>query len=224
MLAAGVKGDNSHFTVRLTSSNPTDVVGFSFGTAIPYFFWSDHTQGNRKIPFVEIPISGYELGYHGSSTDYPQVDKALYLANYYQMPFNFFYHPVYIAQYPACRAAIDHMLSSVDAQGLNILHSTPDNLTRWWLDRSSIAISSIQFLNNRLSFHASKPSAGSYVVKIPLGGFEPVQVPYPYEIKTMFGNRWLMIVLPEGESDVSLDLMPLTNANRAGVRQRTVGK
>lgn len=208
MMEAGLKGDNGRFCVQLTSSNPTNVIGHAFGTAFPYHFWTDHADGNRRLDFVEMPISGYELGYQGDWRDPASVYRAVYLAQYYNYTFSFFYHPVYIAVYPACRDAIDTILDLADHYGLRALHTTPDNLALWWMDRSEISIANVQFSANRLEFDSCKPSAGDYVVRIPMGGYEAVDVPYPHRVEERFGVKWLMIALQGGSTRVELNLRP----------------
>lgn len=206
MMEAGLKGDHGRFCVPLTTGNPTNRIGYAFGTAFPYHFWTDYTTGNHRLDFVEMPISGYELGYQGSVGDPAQVYRAIFQAQYYGYTFSFFYHPVYLAYYQACRDAVDTMLNIVDYYGTQVLHTTPDNLTLWWMDRSRISISNVQYSSNRLTFDATKPSAGNYIVAVPLGGYEAVSVPYPHAVREQFGVRWLMLVLEGGSTHVTLDL------------------
>lgn len=206
MMLAGVKGDNSRFCVPLTSSNPVNKIGFAFGSAFPCFFWTDGNDGNRRLDFVEVPISGYELGYLGSTRDPEQVRRALMMAVHYGYTYNFFYHPIYIAQYASCRDAIDTLLAEIGQQKLNVLHRTPDEVVEWWMERSGIMISDVEPTARGLAFTASKPSPGRFIVNVPLGDSQPVEVPYPYEVREAFGNRWLMMVLPSGETRVEIGL------------------
>lgn len=205
MMLAGVRGDNSRFCVPLVSTNPTNAIGFAFGTAFPYFFWTSYAHGNQRLQFVELPIIAYEVGYSGNVRDYARVDRALYLAQQYHLTMNFFYHPVYIAYYPACRDAIGYLLWSISQQGLNVLHTTPDTLTLWWMDRSDTTVSDVAFVGNRLTFTCSTASPLGVTVKVPIDDYGIAAASHPYTIKSMFGERWLMMVMPPGVSQVSVD-------------------
>ena len=214
MMQAGLKGDNSHFPVPLVTSNPTNCFGFGFGTAFPYFFYTDYRQANSRLDFVELPISGYELGYSGNIVVSPQIERALYTASYYHLTFNFFYHPVYIAYYQGCRDAIDTLLDLIYQQGLNVVHTTPDALTLWWMDRNRISISNVQFGATRMSFDVINPTTRSCIVRIPLGDYEAVNVSYPHNVSDEFGVRWLKMVLPGGSQHVELSLQAVQKLRR----------
>lgn len=206
MMLAGVKGDNSHFCVPLVTANPTNRIGFAFGTAFPHFFWTSHTFGNQRLRFVELPITAYEVGYYGDLRDYMQVERALYLASQYQLTMNFFYHPVYIAAYQSCRDAIDYLLWSADQQGLNVIHTTPDALTLWWMDRSDTTLTDVRFVDGSLTFSSSTPAPGGFIAKIPIGNRQVSYVSHPYTIREDFGRRWLMLTLPQGNAQARIDL------------------
>lgn len=206
MMQAGLKGDNSHFPVPLVTANPTNCFGFGFGTAFPYFFWGDQTMGNQRLEFVEMPISGYEIGYSGDTLVSSQIERALYTARYYHLTFNFFYHPVFIAYYQGCRDAIDTLLDLVHQQGLNVVHTTPDGLTLWWMDRSRISVSNVEFGSTQMSFDVTNPTTRSCIVRIPLGNQQAVGVSYPHSESDEFGVRWLKMVLPAGSQHVQLGL------------------
>jgi len=208
MMMAGLKGDNSRFPVPLVSANPVNCIGFAFGTALPYHFWTDAAGGNQRIAFVEAPISGYELGYAGSGLDERQVRRALYLAEHYGYIYEFFYHPVYIASSAGCRAAIDKLLELIDSRGLDVIHTTPGGVVNWWTERSAIALEDVEVSAGTLSFTARNPGSRSFVVNIPVEDFTVGAVPYPHEFREMFGRRWLMMVLPPGDTNVALSIGP----------------
>jgi hypothetical protein len=204
MMKQGVKADNSFIHRRADVLNPVNSMGFSFGTSYPFFFWTDHTLGNRRIEFLELPIIAYELGYEGDRTDSPQLERALTLARHYQSTMNFFYHPFYIVRDSGCRAAVDRLLSLIEEQRILALHSTPDGVARWWLDRSNTRIEDVKLDGGRLSFLASTPSPSGFIARIPLGSLTPSEVGFPHRVIEKFGRRWLMLVLPEGETQVEV--------------------
>jgi hypothetical protein len=71
MRDAGGKADNSFVHAPSPPSNPVNRLGFAFGTAFPFWFYDDWKGGNRKIEFLEEPITAYECGYRNEQTDFP---------------------------------------------------------------------------------------------------------------------------------------------------------
>ncbi len=206
LMQEGIKSTNVHIHVPAKIMNPVNETGFAFGTSFPYHYYSDYKTGNQKLDFLELPITAYEVGYQGDKTDCAMIEKALSLAKHYSLIMNFFYHPVYIAQYPACREAIDILLSMIKEQGINTLHSSPDTITQWWIDRSKISIDNIIVGDGKLRFQAHSPSNAAFVVKIALGSMDISDPVYPHKIIEAFGQRWLMLVMPGGDTDVVLDI------------------
>lgn len=202
----GIKADNSHFHRRASELNPVNSMGFAFGTSYPFHFYTDHAAGNRPLDVLELPIVAYEVGYDGEQTDFPLIEKALTLARHYQSTMNFFYHPIYIAEFPACRAAIDKLLSLIDESGTSVVHSTPDGLTRWWKDRSNTSIEDVRTEDGRLSFVARTPSPSGFIAKIPLASGEVPQVDLPHKVEEKFGRKWLLVALPPGETKLGVRL------------------
>jgi len=98
------------------------------------------------------------------------------------------------------------LLDLVYQQGLNVLHTTPDALTLWWMDRSKISISNVQFGTTQMSFDVVNPTTRSCIVRIPLGDYEAVGVGYPHNESDEFGVRWLKMVVPGGSQHVQLGL------------------
>lgn len=206
MSEQGVRADNSYLHCRSVMLNPINLIGFSFGTCYPFFFWTDHALGNSRVEFVELPITAYELGYEGERSDFERIERALDLASHYQATMNFFYHPVYIAKYPACRKAIDRLLSLIQERGLKVLHSTPDAVAQWWLDRSRTRIEEATFQQGTLRFRVCTPSPLGCIVKVPVGSFQTASTRLPHEVSRKFGQKWLMLVLGKGETDVKVEL------------------
>lgn len=206
MHEAGVKGDNSYAHVLADVLNPMNMVGFAFGTSYPFHIWLDSSRSNSRLDFVEIPFTGYEIGYEDDVTDFEMVDKCLTLAEHYNSTLSFFYHPVYIAKYPACREAIDYLKARLEEYGPNALLTTSDTLITWWHERSAARIEGIKLEDGRLSFSVSAPVERGVVVKVPLGSYSVVETDAPHRIVEKFGRKWLLLAAPRGETEFKVRL------------------
>ncbi len=140
MSNCGIKADNSRLHVR--GLNPTNRLGYGFGTSLPYRAWTDWHDGNRRLEFVFQPITAYECGYEreGEVTDFRELDRALAHARRWRLCMNMFYHSVNITWHPACRRAIEHVVEWMQQQGVVARHVGNDELTRWWLAREEIEV------------------------------------------------------------------------------------
>jgi hypothetical protein len=206
MRAAGVRADNSFLHCRADVLNPVNRIGFAFGTSFPFFFWTDWRRQNSRLDFIELPITAYEVGYSDKQTDFPTLERAVELAQHYHSTMNFFYHPVYIANYPACRHAIDRLLGLLKEKGLRAVHTAPDALARWWRERSKSRIEHITWDGRKLCFRVTTPAPSGLIAKLPLpDGAEP-DMALPHRTVEKFGRRWLMIVVPEGTTRVEVCL------------------
>lgn len=206
MKEMGIKSDHSRIHIKSPPLNPVNEIGFSFGTSFPSFFWSDHLSGNERIEFLELPIIAYECGYNqNNETDFSKLEKVILLAKHYQLIMNLFYHPVYIAKYPACRQAIDKLISLMKEQELNPLHLGLDEVTTWWFNRNRTKIERVKFEDGKLTFLAFTPHPEGFIAKIPLGNLAPLKINFPHKIINKFGKRWLFLVLPSGEKKVVID-------------------
>lgn len=200
----GIRADNSWAHRKLETLNPVDTIGFAFGTAFPVNIYTDATAGNRRTGVLALPITAYEVGYTGESTDFPTLDRALDLAVHYSHTMNFFFHPVYIATLSACRAAIDHLLEEVERRRLTVAHSAPDALTRWWNDRSATVVERIQRTDSETSFLVRTPSPSGAIVGLHWQQDEPPPLSLPHRLVRRGGTDWLMIVVPHGETHIKL--------------------
>lgn len=200
----GLKASNCKVHRKSPPLNPVNKIGFSFGTSFPFFYWSDYTYGNKRIEFLDLPIVAYECGYKNEQTDFPKLDKVISLASYYNMAMNLFYHPVYITNYPACRSAIGKLLVMIEEKNLKILHSTPDKVTEWWLNRSQGRIENVRLEKNFLDFEASCSYPDGYIVKIPLGQKKVSYANFPYTVKKLFSQKWVFLILPKGGNKVKI--------------------
>lgn len=206
MSEAGVSADGSYFSCPAVVLNPVNRFGFSFGTSYPFHFWTDHTSGNQRLEFLELPITAYEMGYAGDQLDTASLELAFRAAVHYQSTMAFFYHPIYIARYPACREAITRLLALIEESGLTIAHSSPDALARWWTARAGIRVSDVESDDQRVKFTASTPPGGAFIATIPLGSHHTASTNRPHRIVEKFGRRWLQAVVAEGESSVEIEL------------------
>ena len=244
MSEAGVSADGSFFSCPADVLNPVNRHGFSFGTSYPFHFYTDHTgcvsgfersgnpetargersgnpetrcgSGNERLEFLELPITAYEMGYVGDQLDTASLELAFRAAVHYQSTMVFFYHPIYIARYPACREAITRLLALIEESGLSIAHSSPDALVRWWTARAGIRVSDVvlnplnqvqgQDDEKRVKFTASTPPGGAFIATIPLGSHQTARTNRPHRIIEKFGHRWVQAVVAEGESSVEIEL------------------
>lgn len=205
MSEAGVSADGSFFSIAATAFNPVNNLGFSFGTSYPFHFWTGHTAGNKRLDFLELPATAYEMGYFGDQLDPDSLALAFQAAIHYQSTMSFFYHPIYIARYPACREAISHLLALIDQSGLSITHSAPDALVRWWTSRSAIRLSNIESDDKHVNFTASTPPGIPFIINIPLSDHQSAHTDLPHRIIDKFGRKWLQAIVPEGESDINIE-------------------
>ena len=207
MRARGIKAFNGKVHRKSPPMNPVDMVGFSFGTAFPFHYWTDHTLANKRLDFLDLPIVAYECGYRDKeTTDFPVLERAIQVAAHYQMILNVFFHPVYIAQYPACRKGIDWLLKRIRERGLNVMHSAPDQVTQWWLARSESRIEDVRADAGSLDFTVACSYPAGIVVKVPLGRRKVRGCSSPFQVKEALSARWAMIPVPQGETRVTLQL------------------
>jgi hypothetical protein len=240
MAAAGVRADNTRIHRGSPPLNPVNELGFAFGTAYPFWFCDDASGGDRRLDVLCEPITAYEVGYRSSisgsapredpeQTDLARLSQAIDIAAHYHMTMNMFYHPVYIARSPACRAAIDELLRQIEERGLTACHMGNDALYYWWEARSRSEVKDWEAITSGLRFKARCATVGGMVVQIPIGeaclghsaGVQqhgtPDRVvqssgwvrvngePRPAEIRVEFGQTWLWFVVPDGEHQVEVD-------------------
>jgi hypothetical protein len=212
MAAAGGRADNSRAHRGSPPLNPVDMLGFSFGTAFPFYFYDDAAHGNARIDLLCEPITAYETGYLPESNDFTVLHRSLDLAAHYHLTLNMLYHPVYVHHYPTCRAAIQEALRYLQQRGISAVHVGNDALWSWWSTRSASSLHEVTLDGTILLFHAVCPYHGGSIVKVPLGvggharGVTCDGAPVALEERTEFGQTWAFLVLPPGGHDVRLDL------------------
>ena len=216
MHAAGGKADNSFIHHRLPPLNPANRLGFVFGTCFPFYFYDDYRAENRKIDFLEEPITAYELGYSASDvTDFDVVYKAIDMAAKYHLVMDMFYHPVNVHNHPACRSAIEEGLRYMESKGVVAVHKGNDGLWDWWDKRSRSQISDVTIHEAEqagVSFTACCEYDDGMIVKVPIKSAESDVSPTcdgrcaDYEIREDFGRRWLYVIVPKGTHEVKIGI------------------
>lgn len=205
MLASGIAADNSHVHVASPPSNPINLLGFSFGTSYPYRLYSDHTGENKRIDFLILPITAYETGYtrDGYTTDFPLVRKVVDIAVRYHLIMDMFYHPVCIQDYPACRDAIDQVLSCIKENGVAVRHMGNDELCIWWKERSESVVSDFREEGGGIFFTAECGYPDGMIVKVPLGKARALAASCDgsdavFQNREEFGQNWVFVISRRG--------------------------
>jgi hypothetical protein len=210
LAAAGGRADNSRAHRGSPPLNPVDLLGFSFGTAFPFYFYDDAAHGNRRIDLLCEPITAYETGYLPEGNDFTVQHRALDLAARYHLTLNMFYHPICVYNHATCRAAIQEVLRSLAERHIAAVHMGNDALWAWWSARSRARLDAVVRDGALVRFRASCDYAGGSIVKVPLGAGGHGRAatcdgqPAPLEEREEFGQTWAFIILPPGEHDVSL--------------------
>jgi hypothetical protein len=211
MCEAGGIAENHRVHWTSPPVNPVNRIGFAFGSAFPRHYWDDASHGNARVDFLSLPIVAYEVGYEGDQV-FPEKTRAAFdLAMQYHLPLNYFYHPVYVAQYPACRQAIDTLVGLIKALPVPPVLMGPDRLARWWQARSRATLSEGKRDRGTVSFVTECGWDDGFVVRVPTGttparacsvGGTPVALETAFE----FGQHWAHVPLASGRHEVRLRL------------------
>ncbi|MDP6777956.1 MAG: hypothetical protein QGI83_14455 [Candidatus Latescibacteria bacterium] len=209
MLEAGNKADNSFFGWTSPPKNPVNTLGFVHGSAFPRYFWDDAEHGNARIDFLEIPITGYELGYLEEECFPERMREALELAVQFHLTFNFFFHPGYVAKYPACQKAIDELVRLMGDMEVPPVLMGPDAVFDWWESKSRATIENAHQTPTGVAFDVACDYADGFVVKLPTGDLAASECTVDgatteIEDAVEFGQHWAYVVLEEGEHQVEV--------------------
>lgn len=220
MRAVDGRADNSFIHHPLPPTNPTNRLGFVFGTAYPFYFYDDYRHENAKIDFLEEPITAYEVGYSASDvTDFDMVHKVIDIAAKYHLTMNMFYHPVYIGHYPACRAAIEEALRYLESQGIIAVHMGNDGLWDWWDKRSRSQITEVMVKEDGrgcvrgVSFTTYCKYEAGMIVKVPIAPGErrfsvscdgQAATDSTFKLRHEFGRYWVYVMVPLGTHRVEI--------------------
>jgi hypothetical protein len=205
---AGSRADNSFTHHPLPPMNPTNRMGFVFGTAYPFYFYDDYRGENAKIDFLEEPITAYEVGYSATDvTDFDIVHKVIDIATKYHLTMDMFYHPIYIHSYPACRTAIEEALRYIKSKGIIAVHKGNDGIWEWWDKRSRSHITDVTVKENSVSFTAHCEYDDGMIVKVPVESVTSVRCSgqhAAYKIRKDLGRNWVYVVVPAGTHTVEI--------------------
>jgi hypothetical protein len=209
MREAGGIAENHRIHWTSPPLNPVNCVGFAFGSAFPRHYWDDAAHGNARVDFLSLPIVAYEVGYQGDQVCLETTRAAFDLAMRYHLTLNYFYHPVYVAQFPACRQANDHLAGLIRGLPVPPVLMGPDRLARWWLARSRAVIEGASRGRGAISFTAECAWEDGFVVRVPTGpaAARSCRVdgrPAAVEDRLDFGQHWAHVALAPGRHEVRL--------------------
>lgn len=211
MAAAGGKADNSRIHRGSPPLNPANSLGFSFGTAFPFYFYDDAAHGNERIDVLCEPVTAYETGYTRAAIDFSVLHRSIDLALRYHLTLDMFYHPVNVAGLETCRAAIQESLRYLRDKGATVVHMGNDALWAWWNARSAASLRDVILDGATLRFHASCGYEAGSIVKVPLGNGHAHRATCDgaaaaVDERIAFGQTWAFVVLPPGEHEVRLEM------------------
>ena len=124
------------------------------------------------------------------------------------MVLNSFYHPIYIADNPRCRDAIEGILRYIEERGHHIIHMGANQLADWWHARRASSVNKITRDDEILEFRCECRHEDGMIVKVPLDDrtISNISGCSSYCTKKEFGNNWLFLSVKYGESIVKVTL------------------
>ncbi len=209
MLKAGGCADNSRIHRGSPPLNPTNLLGYVFGTSFPYRFFRDWRGGNRRLPFLSEPITAYECGYDGPSdrTDFTHLHRGLEMAVKFHLTIDMFFHPINVFRYESCRAAVQETLRWLEEHNVSARHMGNDELARWWFARSAAKVTDASVSDAETTFAICCDWPEGCVVQVPCCG-EPVGVQGPASCEHAFREepwgRWVDVAVPSGSHRVNV--------------------
>ncbi|NOZ21185.1 MAG: hypothetical protein GXP25_08850 [Planctomycetes bacterium] len=208
----GGRADNSRIHAPSPPLNPVNMLGFSFGTAFPFYIYTDHTRGNKRLDFLVEPITAYEVGYSYTdpeATDFDLIHKCLDLACAYHLTLNMFYHPPNVAKRENCRRAIREVLRRIDEKEVTVVHMGNDELCGWWNARTVSSIEDIEIVDGAVRGVANAAHPRGMVIKILLGKRSVADATCdgasaPVKSERKFGQNWAYMVVPQGRHELEV--------------------
>ena len=209
----GMTGENHRLGVptALELANPTDRIGFAWGTVFPFHYWAGHGSGNRRIDFVSLPIQCYEMGYDSrtDASEFTHLRAQLAFALHYRLTTNMFYHPCNVAKYASCREAVEETLRYMRRAKANVHHTAPDALARWWMARSAASVEDLRERGSGIVRVAGECKEGM-TLRIPSpGGGRSLSVKVDGKARRPVAGKGIadglfMVALEAGEHEVSV--------------------
>jgi hypothetical protein len=210
MLKAGGCADNSRIHRGSPPLNPTNLVGYVFGTSFPYRFFRDHRGGNERLPFLSEPITLYECGYRYEdlTTDFTQLHRGLEMAARFHLTTDLFFHPINVFRAECCREAVREALRWVDARGILARHMGNDELAAWWFARSRASLREVAVSSAITSFTVECDWPEGCVVQVPCRGdvarVQSSAGACETTLREEPWGRWLWIACPRGRASVEV--------------------
>jgi hypothetical protein len=211
MLKAGGCADNSRIHRTSPPLNPTNLLGYVFGTSFPYHFYRDWRGGNERLPFLSEPITMYECGYHYEDlqTDFAELHRGLEVSVQKHLTTDLFFHPVNVYRAEACREAIREVRRWLDARGAHAVHMGNDELARWWFARSATRLSEVTTSAEATEFSVTCAWPAGCVVAVPARS-EQFMVRSSAErcvsvLREEDAGRWVWVSCPAGATHVRVE-------------------
>jgi hypothetical protein len=210
MLKAGGCADNSRIHRTSPPLNPTNLIGYVFGTSFPYHFLRDWRGGNERLPFLSEPITMYECGYRYEdlTSDFTELHRGLEMAARFHLTTDLFFHPVNLYRAEAAREAVRETLRWLDTHSVLARHMGNDELAYWWFARSRASLAEAQVSTEATSFTVECDWPEGCVVQVPcLGDVARVQSsagPCETTLRDEPWGRWLWIACPRGRTSVEV--------------------
>lgn len=208
--ALGILGDNSKYgEVEPGNINAFNMHGYAFGTAYPFFVRDDWEHGNRRMKFVELPVSYYEPRLYEHDT----AEKLHLCADrsaYFGRMLNLFIHPHYVTgrfnatppgePNPALRA-VDEILAYSKDKGYNVMLCGPDRLCKWWHGRAESAVRALPSAGPTKWYRVKCACEDGIVIKLPYSENMHIKsitidgAKTGFTVKLIDGHPWVLFVI-----------------------------
>ena len=205
----GGRADNSRIHWTSPPLNPTNLIGFAFGSAFPRYVWDDAEHQNERIDFLTLPIVAYEAGYEQDTCCPDVIRDALAIATQQHYVLNFFWHPVFVATFPACQQAIDELSRLLTEMPVPPVLMTPDELTEWWDARRRSTVEAVTGPDGHVEVQVHCRWPQGLVLRVPTGDRPAASVRVDgvsslHDVWTEFGQTWALVPVSEGRHSVTL--------------------
>jgi len=207
----GIIGENNRIGLPtpLRRANPTDQIGFAWGTVFPFFYRAGYAHGNRRIRMLSLPIHMYEAGYDKSAdtADFTNLHAHLDLALKYRLTSNAFYHPCNFVGCKSIYKAVQEILRYTKARKANVTHAGPDELARWWMARAATAVESDSQEPGRTAIRVATECDRGVTLRIPGKKGQASRIRINGRTRrpclgTGMAQGWTMVALDKGEHEV----------------------